>query len=261
MTSGLEKPFWTDSHCHLAMADFDLDRQGAIERAKAAGVGRLVSVATNPDDWESAAALAADGAMIATAGLHPHEASRWNDKVQSALAKALGHPKVRAVGEIGLDFHYDLSPRNIQREIFAAQLTMAAKRRLPVIIHSRQALEETLETLRSEGRGVSGVVHCFTYGPEAVRPFLDLGLYISISGIVTFPKAGELREAAKLVPGDRLLVETDSPYLAPVPFRGKRCEPAHVARTGAFLAPLLPLSTEELARATSENAARLFAWP
>lgn len=261
MTETMETIFWTDSHCHLAMADFDADRLDAISRAKAAGVKRLVSVGTNPEDWEAAAALASEENIVATAGLHPHEASRWNQTAASELSAALGRPGVRAVGEIGLDFHYDLSPRQIQIETFAAQLAMAQERGLPPVIHSREAFAETVDVLRGQRWSAAGIIHCFTYDAEKVRPFLDMGFCISISGIVTFPKADELREAALLVPLDRLLIETDSPYLAPVPFRGKRCEPAHVAKTGEFLAAFLKVDLGELARATSTNAARLFRWP
>ncbi len=253
--------FWTDSHCHLAMADFDADRNDAIGRAKAAGVKRLVSVGTNPGDWREAAALADGAEIVATAGLHPHDALKWNADAARGLALALDRPFVRAVGEIGLDFHYDLSPRQIQIEAFAAQLSMARERGLPPVIHSREAFAETIDVLRGQRWSAPGIIHCFTYNADKVRPFLDMGFCISVSGIVTFPKAGDLRDAAKLVPLDRLLVETDSPYLAPVPFRGKRCEPAHVAKTGQFLAEFLKITPDELARATSANAARLLGWP
>ncbi len=252
---------WTDSHCHLAMADFDGDRAGAIERAKAFGVKRLVSVGTNPGDWDEAAALANGDDIVATAGLHPHEASKWNGDVAASLASALGRPSVRAVGEIGLDFHYDISPREVQIEAFAAQLAIAQERGLPPVIHSREAFDKTVDVLRGLRWSAPGIIHCFTYGEDKVKPFLDLGFTISVSGIVTFPRAEELRSAVKCVPIGRLLVETDSPYLAPVPFRGKRCEPAHVARVGEFLAGCLQIAPEELALATSSNAAKLFAWP
>ncbi len=261
MTETTESILWTDSHCHLAMADFDADRLAAIGRAKAAGVKRLVSVGTNPEDWEAAAALASEESIVATAGLHPHEASRWNQQVASELSVALGRPCVRAVGEIGLDFHYDLSPRQIQTEAFAAQLAMVQERGLPPVIHSREAFAETVDVLRGQQWSAPVIIHCFTYGADKVRPFLDMGFCISVSGIVTFPRADELREATRLVPLDRLLIETDSPYLAPVPFRGKRCEPAHVAKTGEFVAGFLKMEPGELARVTSANAARLFRWP
>jgi len=253
--------FWTDSHGHLAMAEFDADRPEVLARARAAGVRRLVCVGTVPEDWEAVASLAAsDPEIRATAGLHPHEASRLAPALLDALRGALDRPGVTAVGEVGLDYHYDLSPRADQLRAFEAQVAVACERDLPLVIHSRLALEDTLAVLRAARPAPRGVLHCFTYGPEAVAPFLDMGFSISLAGIVTFPKAPDLRAAARLIPLERLLVETDAPYLAPVPFRGKRCEPAHVAETGRFLAAALGLEPSRLARATSENAARLFGW-
>ncbi len=252
--------FWTDSHLHLAMAEFDADRVEVLARARAEGVRRFVSVGTSPDDWATATALAADPGVRATAGLHPHEASRWSAPVAQLLARTLRQPGVCAAGEMGLDYHYDLSPRRAQRDALADQVALAKEYRLPVVIHSRRAYADTVDILRAQAHDGGGVIHCFTYGPEEVGAFLDLGFSISFSGIVTFPKAPEIREAARLVPLERLLVETDAPYLAPASHRGKRCEPCHVALTGAFLAAHLGLDPERLARVTSANAAKLFGW-
>ena len=252
--------FWTDSHCHLAMDAFDGDRAEVGDRAEAAGVLRLVVVGTNPTDWRACADLARSPARRATAGVHPHEASCWGPETRSALEEALSDPAVSAVGEIGLDYHYDLSPHAIQRQAFAEQLAMASERGLPVVVHSREAFEDTQALLADHRRNLRGVIHCFTYGPPEAEVFLTLGLHVSFSGIVTFPSAPLIREAALLTPWERLLVETDAPYLAPAPHRGKRCEPAHVAVVGRFIAALKGLDGEEAAKRTSENAAGLFGW-
>ena len=256
--SQLPAQLWTDSHCHLAMEEFAADREEAVARAVAAGVGRFVVVGTNPEDWETAASWAPRPNFRATAGLHPHEASRWSADLRGALIAALGRPGVSAVGEIGLDYHYDLSPREAQRAAFEAQAEAALERGLPVVVHSREAFEDTRDILASAGGKLSGVLHCFTYGAKEAEAFLALGFHLSFSGILTFPKAPLLREAALRAPLDRLLVETDAPYLAPVPYRGRRCEPAHVVEVGRFLARLLGRPEDEVAGATSANAAALF---
>lgn len=253
-------PQWTDSHCHLAMADFDGDRAEVGQRAESAGVGRLVVVGTTPEDWGACAELAREPRRRSTAGLHPHEASRWSASVAAALAGALDDRAVAAVGEIGLDYHYDLSPREAQLEAFAAQLAMAAERDMPVVVHSREAFQDTVDLMRPFVPHLRGIIHCFTYGPSEAEAFLAMGLHLSFSGIVTFPKAPLIREAALLTPWSRLLVETDAPYLAPIPFRGKRCEPAHVAVVGRFIASLKGVTELEAARITSGNAGRLFGW-
>jgi len=242
------------------MEDFDNDREKALLRAKEAGVGRMVVVGTNPDDWKSAADVAEGNDFKSTAGLHPHEASRWNDEVREELEAALSKKTVVAAGEIGLDFHYDFSPRERQVEAFEAQCAMAVEKNLPIVVHSREAFTETRDLLAGFVPGIRGVIHCFTYGPAEAEAFLTMGFYVSFSGIATFPKAPLVREAARLVPPDRLLIETDAPYLAPVPFRGKRCEPAHVAVVGKYLADFLGVESEVFARRTSANAARLLDW-
>jgi len=256
----LSSASWTDSHCHLAMDAFDQDRDEVLMRCEAAGVGRLVIVGTNPGDWRACADLARPPRRKATAGVHPHEASCWSPATKAALEEALSDESVSAVGEIGLDYHYDLSPREIQRAAFADQLAMASERGLPVVVHSREAFEDTVGLLSEHSPKLRGVIHCFTYGPEEGKAFLDLGLHLSFSGIITFPKAPLIREAALLTPWERLLVETDAPYLAPVPHRGKRCEPAHVATVGRFVAALKGLEESEAARQTTLNAGKLFGW-
>jgi len=242
------------------MEPFDPDREAVIQSALDAGVRRMLVVGTNPEDWESAASLSARYGFRSTVGLHPHEASRWSGTLAEALAAALRNPAVAAVGEIGLDYHYDFSPSDAQCAAFSAQLALAGDRGLPVVLHSREAFPDTLALLKEHASGLKGVLHCFTYGPREAEAFLALGLSVSLSGIATFPKAPELREVARLVPRERLLVETDAPYLAPVPFRGRRCEPAHVAVVGHCLAEFLGVPEADFARRTSENAAKLFGW-
>jgi TatD DNase family protein len=240
------------------MEAFDADRAEVAARAEAQGVRRLVVIGTHPGDWAACADLARTPDRRATAGLHPHEASLWDHACEASLLRALGETPVAAVGEIGLDYHYDLSPREIQRAAFSAQLALAAKEGLPVVVHSRDAFEDTVESIRPFSPSLKGVIHCFTYGPREAEAFLELGLHLSFSGIVTFPSAPLIREAALLTPWERLLVETDAPYLAPVPHRGKRCEPAHAAVVGRFVADLKGLGEAEAAEITSQNATRLF---
>jgi TatD DNase family protein len=252
-----EKPCWTDSHNHLAMDDFDGERDRLVQGAKEAGVERMVLVGTTPDDWDDSAALAASHGFRHSAGLHPHEASMWDGTVRARLDDALARGAA-AVGEIGLDYHYDLSPRDVQRAVFEDQLAVAAERGLPVIVHSREAFEDTVAAMRPFLPSLKGVIHCFTYGPAEAEAFVALGLHLSFSGIVTFKNAPLIREAARIAPLERILVETDAPYLAPVPHRGKRCEPAHAAVVGAFLADLLGRDEVAFAAATSANAAALF---
>lgn len=253
---------WTDSHCHLTMEDFGGDLDEVLDRASACGVRRILCVGTRPEDWGPTAALAATRSFRATAGLHPHEASRFSPELRERLAGALGDPAVAAVGEVGLDYHYDFAPPALQRHAFGAQASLAAERRLPLVVHSRLAFEDTLAIVGEVSAETGGVLHCFAYGPREAEAFLELGFHISFSGLVTFAKAPEIREASSAVPLDRLLVETDGPYLAPVPHRGKRCEPWHASVTGLFLAGLLGVEVDRLAAATTANAERLFGpWP
>lgn len=247
-----------DSHCHLDNDKFNDDREAVIERALAAGVKRMLAIGTGdgPPDLEAATTLADRYEFIhATVGVHPHDAVKADGTTYARLVELLQHPKVLALGEIGLDYHYDFSPRDVQREVFREQMRIAADARKPIVIHTREAWEDTLAMLEEHWKptGLGGIMHCFSGGPADARRCLDLGFHLSFAGIVTFPKATELQEAARLCPTDRMLIETDAPYLAPVPYRGKRNEPAYVAQTAAKLAELRGTSTEEIVRATTEN--------
>ncbi len=252
-----------DSHCHLTMAPFDADREAVISRAAAAGVSLFITVPARKGDAAACLALAAsDERIFATAGLHPHEARLWDGEAEAELRRSLGDPLLAAVGEIGLDFHYDLSPRDAQERAMRAQLGIALEARKPVVIHTRLAPEKTFAILEEErAREVGGIFHCFTEDAQAARRALDLGFYVSFSGIVTFPRAAGIQEAARLVPADRILVETDAPYLAPVPHRGRRNEPAFVESTVRFLAALRGEDPGELAARTVENCRRALRLP
>jgi len=238
-----------DSHCHLDSEDFAADRDEVIRRALDAGVETMVAV----DCLDLADR---HDALLATAGIHPHEASKGDLK---RIEAALGHPKLIGIGEIGLDYHYDFSPRDTQREVFIAQIAIARGAGLPIIIHTREAWDDTLAILREywAPSGLHGIMHSFTGGPAEAKASLALGFYISFSGIVSFPKALDIQQAAREVPLDRMLVETDAPYLAPVPKRGKRNEPAFVVHTAQKLADLRNSILEEIAAVTSENFHRL----
>jgi TatD DNase family protein len=251
-----------DSHCHLDSAKFDADRAAAIERALAAGVERMVSIGSGdgPPDLECGVRLADRHACVyATVGVHPHDASKAELSTYRRLAELLKHPKVVALGEIGLDYHYDVSPRETQRAVFLEQMRVAADARRPIVIHTREAWEDTLALLETHWRptGLGGVMHCFSGGPAEARRCLDLGFHLSFAGIVTFPKAAGVQEAARITPADRLLIETDAPFLAPAPHRGKRNEPAFLVHTAERLAQLRGVSVEKIARDTSANWRRL----
>jgi TatD DNase family protein len=256
-----------DSHCHLAGEEFVADLPAVLDRARAAGLTRaLVIVAAEDDDeWARARALAAawEGIHLAT-GVHPHQAHRFAADPAAAAgvvaARLDAWPAVRAVAEIGLDYHYDFSPREVQIAVFRAQLALAQARGLPVALHTREAEEDTLRLL-AEAQAVAplrGVFHCFTGDAAAAARALAPGFSLSIPGIVTFPRAVELRDAVRDIPLDRLLVETDAPYLAPVPHRGRRNEPAFVAGTVAAVAQARGVSAAALAAATAANYTRLF---
>lgn len=251
-----------DSHCHLDSADFNDDREAVIARALEAGVARMVAVGTGegPPDLEAGVRLADRyDSMFATVGVHPHDASKADDDTLKRVSElARQHPKVIAMGEIGLDYHYDFSPRERQRAVFEQQLAIAKEAGLPVVIHTREAWEDTFEILDRHWNG-SGIMHCFTGGIEEARRSLAMGFHLSFGGIVTFPKAVEIQQAAREAPLDRILVETDAPYLAPVPLRGKRNEPAFVVHTAAKVAALRGQTAEEIAAATTANFERLFA--
>ena len=248
-----------DSHCHLDDDQFAADRDAAIERARAAGVERMVAIGTGggPPDLEAGLRLARQYPFIyATVGVHPHDAAKATPETFARLA-ALAREAV-AIGEIGLDYHYDFSPRDVQRRVFVEQLTLAARSRKPIVIHTREAWDDTLALIREHGLPFGGIMHCFTGGPTEARQALELGFYLSFGGIVTFPKADAVREAVALTPEDRLLIETDAPYLAPVPHRGKRNEPAFIVETVRRLAEARAVTPEHIAAVTTGNFERLF---
>lgn len=249
-----------DSHAHLDDVE---DLEGVVGRLRAAGVSRVVLVGCwrAPGDFGNALALAAARPELfsATIGFHPHEAAKVPEADWSAAEALARDPRVVAFGEIGLDFHYDLSPRPEQERVFRRSIALARRVGKPIVIHVREADPECLRVLREEGLPeAGGVVHCFTGDAPAAAAYVALGLYVSFSGIVTFKNAAPIREAVKVVPRERLLVETDSPYLAPIPFRGRKNEPAHVAHVAARIAELWGTSPDEVARVTGDNARRLF---
>ena len=260
---------WFDSHCHITANRFDPDRDAVLERAFAAGVETLVSIGSGYGAEGNAQAIAlaeTDPRIFATAGVHPHDAEGFGDEERQQLRACLDHERIVALGECGLDYHYMNSPRAIQRSVFAEQIALARELSLPVSIHVRSddesAYDELLEIWISEGRReLEGVLHCYTGSlPFALRA-LDEGLSVSFSGIITFKKSTALREVGRAIPRDRLLVETDAPFLAPQGHRGQRNEPAWVPLVGATLAELHGCTPEAIARATTQNARRLFRLP
>lgn len=250
-----------DSHCHLNYEGLREDVPGVLARARAAGVSRFLNISTKEREWPEVVGLAErEAGVFATVGIHPHEAETHPDVDTAKLVAAANHPKVVGIGETGLDYFYDHSPREQQQTAFRAHIAACRETGLPLIVHTRDAEEDTARILREEmERGpYTGVIHCFTASQQFAEIALDLGLYISISGIVTFKNAKDLQETVKTIPQDRLLVETDSPFLAPVPKRGKPCEPAFVTHTAAFVANLRGQTAEDLAQSTTENFLRLF---
>jgi TatD DNase family protein len=248
-----------DSHCHLDFADFATERDAIIERARAAGVGTMVTICTRLDEFPGVRAIAeAHDDIWCSVGAHPHEAADHGGIGADELAALAAHPRVVGIGESGLDFHYNHSPRDLQARVFRAHIAASRATGLPLIVHAREADAEIAGILREEGASL-GVLHCFSSGRALAEAALDFGFYISISGIVTFRNAEDLRAIVRDVPLDRLLVETDAPYLAPVPYRGRRNEPAYVAATAAAVAALKDVEPAELAAATTDNFFRLFA--
>jgi len=255
-----------DSHCHLADEVFAGDLDLVVARSKAAGLERVLVILEGGNTGEAAQARTLEAMwpeVRVSVGVHPHQAHAFAGDPAAAAAIVREQldvtPSARAIGEIGLDYHYDLSPRDVQHEVFRTQVRLARDIDRPVVIHTREAEEDTIAILKEEGGGdVRGVLHCFTGTAALARAALGLGFYISVAGIVTFPKAGELRNTLQEVPIDRLLTETDSPFLAPVPFRGKRNEPAHVARVVAQLAALHGVAPREMAERTAANFHTLF---
>ncbi len=251
-----------DSHAHMDAAQFNADRENALTRATDAGVRRIINIGHNPGAWPTTLALAAAHPGIwACLGVHPHDAGVWNDALLPRLRELHAHPKAVAVGETGLDYYRDRAPRDKQREAFAAQLALARELGKPVVIHHREAPDDLLTLLRADAAThgpLRGVLHAFNGGPDFAHTLLDLGLHLGIGGPLTFKNATDLHAAARVVPLERIVFETDCPYLAPDPFRGKRNEPAYVPRIAARLAELRGMPVAAVAAATTANAVRLF---
>ncbi|HEU4820227.1 MAG TPA: TatD family hydrolase [Qipengyuania sp.] len=250
-----------DSHCHLEYDGLVDDQPGVLARARAAGVGAFLNISTKRSEWDRVVATAErEHDVFASVGIHPHHADDHQDVDEDDLAAAAAHPKVIGLGETGLDYYYERSDREAQQRLFRRHIAVARDSRLPVIIHTRDADDDTAKILAEEMMkgDFPALIHCFTASAAFGERVLDLGLSISISGIATFKNASELADFAAKVPEDRLLVETDSPFLAPVPHRGKPCEPAFVADTARFLAERRGITPEALAEATTANFYRLF---
>jgi TatD DNase family protein len=257
-----------DSHCHLAGEEFAADLPDVVSRARGAGLTTAVCILAAGNDAESARAAMVRHewpAIRFAAGIHPHQAGHFAGAIDGAaetVRRSVAYEDPCAIGEIGLDYHYDFSPRDVQQEIFGAQVRLAREFALPIVIHTREATEDTFRILREAGEGhVRGVFHCFTGDEAMARAALDIGFYLSFAGIVTFPGAGSIRDAAKIVPDDRLLAETDAPYLAPVPYRGKRNEPAHVVQVIQTLAQVRGVRPEQVAARVTRNFEVLFGAP
>ena len=250
-----------DSHCHLNYKGLVEDQANVLDRARASGIGLMLNIATRESEWDDVLATAIrEPDVWATVGIHPHEADEHPHIDTAKLVDRAAHPRVVGIGETGLDYYYDHSDRERQQGSFRSHIVAARETGLPLIVHTRDAEDDTLAIMRDEmGKGAyTGVIHCFTASGAFADAAIDLGFYISISGIVTFKSAKDLQETAARLPLDRLLVETDSPFLAPVPHRGRPCEPAFVADTARFLATLRGETIEHLAQATSANFRALF---
>jgi TatD DNase family protein len=251
-----------DSHCHLDFPEFAQDFDGVMARARSAGVATMVTICTRLSRFDDIRAIAESRDDVwCSVGVHPHEAAEEGVDAPSRLLELARHDKVVGFGETGLDYYYEHSPREAQQRSFRAHIAAAREAGLPLIVHTRDADDDTVGILTEEHAKApfTGLIHCFSSSRELAEKMLDIGFYISISGIVTFKKAEALRETVKAVPLDRLLVETDAPYLAPVPYRGKRNEPAYVAGTAACVADIKGIAPDALARATTDNFFRLFA--
>ena len=250
-----------DSHCHLNYEGLAERQAEVLDNARARGVGGFLNISTRQREWDDIIAVAARETDVwASVGVHPHEADSHPDLGAGALVQAADHPRVIAIGECGLDYYYDKSDREAQRERFEAHIEAARQTGLPLVVHTREAEADTAEILSAAVRegGITGVLHCFTGSAELARKGLDLGFYVSLSGIVTFKNAQDLQQTAKWLPAEQMLVETDAPFLAPVPHRGQKCEPAFVADTASFVAQLRGEESEQLAEATTANFFRLF---
>ena len=252
---------FVDSHCHLNYKGLVEQEREVLERARAAGVGAMLNISTRESEWDAVIGLAErEQGVWSSIGIHPHEADQHGDITSEKLIEKSQNPRVVGIGETGLDYYYDYSDRDQQKACFRQHIIAARETGLPIIVHTRDAEEDTAQILREEmERGAyPGVIHCFTASADFARIALDLGLYISLSGIVTFKNAKDLQEIAKTIPENRLLIETDSPFLAPVPHRGKTCEPAFVSNTAQFLADLKSVSIKQLAEQSTENFFNLF---
>ena len=250
-----------DSHCHLDFPDFKNELDGVVERARIAGIGRMVTISTRVRRQADLIAIAERFSdVFCSVGTHPHHAHEELDIGTSDLVERSRHPKVVAIGEAGLDYHYDNSPRDAQEQGFRAHIAAARETGLPLVIHAREADDDVAKILREETRkgAFPAVLHCFTGGRDLAFTGIELGLYVSFTGILTYKKTDELRAIAKDLPADRILVETDAPYLAPGKFRGKRCEPAYVAETARVLAETRGVTPDDIARQTTDNFFRLF---
>jgi TatD DNase family protein len=250
-----------DSHCHLEYKGLVEEQTEVLARARAAGVGAFLNISTRQSEWDQVVATAArEPDVFASVGIHPHEADAHQDLGRAALLEATRHPKVIAIGETGLDYYYDKSDREAQKSLFRMHIDVARETQLPIIIHTRDAEEDTHAILADEMEkgAFPALIHCFTASADFAEKVLALGLTISLSGIVTFKNAKDLQAVATIVPDDRLLVETDSPFLAPVPHRGRVCEPAYVADTAAFVAGLRGTDVEQLTAKTTANFFNLF---
>lgn len=255
------RSMFVDSHCHLNYKGLIEDQPAVLDRARAAGVSAMLNISTRSSEWDAVLATAeANDDVMASVGIHPHEADLHPDVETQTLVERAAHPKVIGIGETGLDYYYDKSDRDRQRQSFRSHIAAARETGMPLIVHTRDAEDDTWQILDEEmGKGAyPALIHCFTASQDFARKVLKLGLSISISGIVTFKNARDLQEAARQIPADRLLIETDSPFLAPVPHRGRPCEPAFVADTARFLASFRGESVEQLAETTTNNFYRLF---
>ncbi|MDY3751771.1 MAG: TatD family hydrolase [Christensenella minuta] len=254
----MDKGMLFDTHVHLLDERFDDDREAVLAQLTGHGVGNVVEASSDLENSIHAAALAREHHTVhAAVGLHPHSASEWDGRTEDELRTLLQEPKVVAAGEIGLDYHYDFSPREKQKEVFEKQIRLALDVDVPIVVHSREATADTMEILRKYP-GVRGEMHCFSGSVETAKELVKMGFYIAFGGALTFKNARKTVEAAQAVPLDRLLVETDCPYMTPVPFRGKRNEPAYVRYVAEKLAEVRGIPTEEIIRITEENAKRFF---
>lgn len=250
-----------DSHCHLEYKGLVEDQQGVLARARAAGIGGFLSISTRQREWAQVIGTAEREADVwASVGIHPHEADGHSDMGEGALLEAAAHPKVIAIGETGLDYYYDHSDRDTQKALFRRHISVARETGLPLIVHTREAEDDTYAIMAEEMEkgAYPALIHCFTASADFARKVLDLGVTISLSGIVTFKNARDLQDIAAGLPEDRILVETDAPFLAPVPHRGQVCEPAFTADTARFVAGLRGTTPEALAEATTRNFFNLF---